>query len=91
LAIEPPPLSRRRSTSCCAKASASWSPLSTKPSASLTQKQLGERFEVKEQQIQRWEANLYSGVGVERLQEVADALGMEVKETVNYAATALPG
>lgn len=54
--------------------------------AGLTQKQLGERLEVKEQQIQRWEANLYSGVGVERLQEVADALGMEVKETVNYAA-----
>jgi ribosome-binding protein aMBF1 (putative translation factor) len=53
----------------------------------LTQKQLGERLDVKEQQIQRWEANLYSGVGVERLQEVADALGMEVKETVSYAAT----
>ncbi len=55
--------------------------------AGLTQKQLGERLEVEEQQIQRWEANLYSGVGVERLQEVADALGMEVKETVSYAAT----
>lgn len=54
--------------------------------AGLTQKQLGERLEVKEQQIQRWEANRYSGVGVERLQEVADALGMEVKETVSYAA-----
>jgi helix-turn-helix protein len=54
--------------------------------AGLTQKQLGERLEVKEQQIQRWEANLYSGVGVERLQGVADALGMEVKETVSYAA-----
>lgn len=37
-------------------------------------------------QIQRWEANLYSGVGVERLQEVADALGIEAKETVSYAA-----
>jgi ribosome-binding protein aMBF1 (putative translation factor) len=59
--------------------------------AGLTQRQLGERLEVKEQQIQRWEANLYSGVGVERLQEVADALGMEVKETVSYAAAALPG
>jgi ribosome-binding protein aMBF1 (putative translation factor) len=59
--------------------------------AGLTQKQLGERLEVKEQQIQRWEANLYSGVGVERLQEVADALGMEIKETVSYAGAALPG
>jgi ribosome-binding protein aMBF1 (putative translation factor) len=53
--------------------------------AGLTQKALGERLEVKEQQIQRWEANRYSGVGVERLQEVADALGMEVTETVSYA------
>ena len=56
--------------------------------AGLTQKALGERLGVKEQQIQRWEANLYSGVGVERLQEVADALGMEVKETVSYAVSA---
>jgi uncharacterized protein (DUF433 family) len=55
--------------------------------AGLTQKQLGERLEVEEQQIQRWEANLYSGVGVERLQEVVDALGMDVKVTVDYAAT----
>jgi ribosome-binding protein aMBF1 (putative translation factor) len=59
--------------------------------AGFTQKQLGERLEVKEQQVQRWEANLYSGVGVERLQEVADALGMEVKETVSFATAALPG
>ena len=58
--------------------------------AGLTQKQLGERLDIKEQQIQRWEANSYSGVGVERLQEVADALGMEVTETVSYAAPVLP-
>lgn len=58
--------------------------------AGLTQKQLGERLEIKEQQVQRWEANFYSGVGVERLQEVADALGMEVRETVSYSAPALP-
>ena len=58
--------------------------------AGLTQKQLGERLDIKAQQIQRWEANSYSGVGVERLQEVADALGMEVTETVRYAAPVLP-
>lgn len=58
--------------------------------AGLTQKALGEKLEVKEQQIQRWEANRYSGVGVEGLQEVADALGMEITETVSYAAPALP-
>lgn len=57
--------------------------------AGLTQKALGEKLEVKEQQIQRWEANRYSGVGVERLQEVADALGMEVTETVSYTTSAL--
>jgi ribosome-binding protein aMBF1 (putative translation factor) len=56
--------------------------------AGLTQKALGERLDVKEQQVQRWEANLYSGVGVDRLQEVADALGMAVRETVSYAAPA---
>jgi len=56
--------------------------------AGLTQKALSERLEVAEQQIQRWEANLYSGVGVDRLQEVADALGMAVRETVSYAVPA---
>jgi len=54
-------------------------------------KQLGERLEVKEQQIQRWEANNCSDVEVECLQEVADALGMEVRKTVNSASTALAG
>ena len=56
--------------------------------AGLTQKALGERLEVAEQQVQRWETNLYSGVGVDRLQEVADALGMGVRETVSYAVPA---
>lgn len=55
--------------------------------AGLTQKALGERLGIKEQQVQRWEANLYSGVGVERLQEVADAMGMGVRETVSYAVS----
>jgi transcriptional regulator with XRE-family HTH domain len=58
--------------------------------AGFTQKALAESLDVKEQQVQRWEANLYSGVGVERLQGVADALGMEVTETVSYAVSALP-
>lgn len=55
--------------------------------AGLTQKALGERLDLKEQQIQRWEANSYSGVGVERLQDIADALGMEVREMVSYAVS----
>lgn len=52
--------------------------------AGLTQRALAERLGLQEQQIQRWEASLYAGVGMERLQEIADALGMEVRETVNY-------
>lgn len=53
--------------------------------AGLTQKSLAGRLGLSEQQIQRWEATLYSGVGVERLQEIADALGMGVREVVSYA------
>lgn len=56
--------------------------------ARLTQKALAERLGLQEQQVQRWEASLYSGVGVERLQEVIDALGMGVRETVSYAVSA---
>jgi ribosome-binding protein aMBF1 (putative translation factor) len=56
--------------------------------AGLTQKALAQRLEVAEQQVQRWEVTLYSGVGVERLQEIIDALGMAVRATVRYAAPA---
>ena len=56
--------------------------------AGLTQKQLAERLGLSAQQIQRWESNLYSGVGVERLQEIADALGMGVRATISYAVPA---
>ena len=56
--------------------------------AGLTQKQLAERLGLSPQQVQRWESNLYSGVGVERLQEIADALGMGVRETISYAVPA---
>lgn len=54
--------------------------------AGLTQRALAERLGLAEQQIQRWESSLYSGVGLERLQEVADAVGMSVHETIGYAA-----
>ncbi len=56
--------------------------------AGLTQRGLAQRLGLSEQQIQRWEATLYSGVGVERLQEIADALGMGVREIVSYAVPA---
>ncbi len=53
--------------------------------ARLTQRELAERLGVPEQQVQRWEANGYAGVGIERLQEIADALKLRVLETVTYA------
>ena len=56
--------------------------------ARLTQRELAERLSVPEQQVQRWEANGYSGVGVDRLQEIADALQLQVRETVTYAVPA---
>ncbi|MHB1570358.1 MAG: helix-turn-helix domain-containing protein [Solirubrobacteraceae bacterium] len=53
--------------------------------ARLTQRELAGRLGVPEQQVQRWEANSYGGVAIERLQEIADALGVRVLETVTYA------
>jgi Zn-dependent peptidase ImmA (M78 family)/transcriptional regulator with XRE-family HTH domain len=44
----------------------------------LTQKALGERLGIQEQQIQRYEANGWSGVGFSRLVEVANVLGIDV-------------
>jgi DNA-binding transcriptional regulator YiaG len=56
--------------------------------ARLTQRQLAERIGVAEQQVQRWEANDYSGVGVHRLQEIADALGVQIHGTITYGSAA---
>lgn len=56
--------------------------------ARLTQRQVAERIGVAEQQIQRWESNEYNGVGLDRLQSVADALGMQIHETITYSSAA---
>jgi DNA-binding Xre family transcriptional regulator len=56
--------------------------------AGLTQRQLADRLGLPEQQIQRYEATKYSGVSLDRLQEVADALGMEIEERVTYSVPA---
>jgi len=56
--------------------------------ARLTQRRLAERIGVAEQQIQRWEANDYSGVGLDRLQSIADALGVQIHETITYSSMA---
>jgi HTH-type transcriptional regulator/antitoxin HigA len=50
----------------------------------LTQKELAERLSLAEQQVQRYEATLYRGVAAERLQEVADALRLKVRERFTF-------
>ena len=42
----------------------------------MTHKRLAERLNLKEQQVQRWEANDFHGVSFENLQAIADALGV---------------
>jgi hypothetical protein len=56
--------------------------------AGLTQRKLAERLGLPEQQIQRYESTLYSGASLHRLQDVADALGLEIEEQVTYARPA---
>lgn len=56
--------------------------------ARLTQRELAERLGLAEQQIQRWEANEYTGVNLERLQSIADALGIHIRETIIYRPAA---
>lgn len=59
--------------------------------AGLSQEQLAVRLGLKKQQVQGDEATRYAGVGVERLQAVADALGMEIHERVVMPAPRLKG
>jgi len=56
--------------------------------AGLTQRELAKRLGLPEQQIHRYEASLYGGVSLERLQEVADVLGIEIEEHARYAVRA---
>lgn len=48
--------------------------------AGLTQRQLGERLGLKEQQIQRYEATFYEGASFSRMVDVADAIGLVVNK-----------
>ncbi|MCC7368795.1 MAG: helix-turn-helix domain-containing protein [Chloroflexi bacterium] len=50
--------------------------------AGLSQKELARRLGLKEQQVQRYEARRYAGASLERIQAVADALGVEIHERV---------
>ncbi|HKG01825.1 MAG TPA: helix-turn-helix transcriptional regulator [Conexibacter sp.] len=56
--------------------------------AKMTQRTLADRLGVAEQQVQRWEATAYAGVGLDRLQDIADALGSRIREDVTYSSAA---
>jgi HTH-type transcriptional regulator / antitoxin HigA len=53
----------------------------------LTQKELAARLHLAEQQVQRYEATQYHGVAAERLQQVADALRLRVREVFTLENT----
>lgn len=56
--------------------------------ARLTQRELAARLGLKEQQVQRYETTHYSGVSLERLQAVLDALGIRIREEIHLPAAA---
>ena len=47
----------------------------------MTQKELGEKLGVKEQQVQRDEANQYTSAGFHRIAKVAEILDITIQET----------
>lgn len=56
----------------------------------LTQRQLAERLGLKEQQVQRYEAESYAGASLSRLQEVMRALGIELRAGLELPAHEMP-
>jgi HTH-type transcriptional regulator/antitoxin HigA len=52
-----------------------------------TQGDLAKRLDVAEQQVQRDETNRYAGAALSRLCDVAEALGVDVSETVTLRAS----
>jgi transcriptional regulator with XRE-family HTH domain len=59
----------------------------------LSQKALGDRLGLKEQQIQRYEAERYASASYSRVQAIAKAIGVEVRKEILLpsSATNLPG
>ena len=56
--------------------------------AGFTQKELAKRTGLKEQQIQRYEANDYAPANLERLQLIADALGVTISGVLTVPQSA---
>lgn len=57
--------------------------------AGLSQKDLAARLELKEQQIQKYEATDYAGASVSRLMQVAEALNLNIRKDVFLPAVGL--
>lgn len=53
--------------------------------AGLTQEDLATRLGLKKQQVQRYEASRYATANLERLNAVADALGVRIKSEIAFA------
>jgi ribosome-binding protein aMBF1 (putative translation factor) len=53
--------------------------------AGLSQKDLAERLDLKEQQIQRYEATDYCSASLTRLKEIARALGVNIAGEMTYS------
>lgn len=58
--------------------------------AGLNQRQLAERLGLKEQQIQRYEASGYEGASFNRLVDVADAIGLQVRKQLELMEPSSP-
>lgn len=58
-------------------------------SAGLSQKELSNQLGLKEQQIQRYEATNYAGANIARLRDVAQALGVHIKESLFISRTGI--
>jgi transcriptional regulator with XRE-family HTH domain len=54
----------------------------------LTQKELGKKLRIPEQQVQRYERTRYAGVSLERINEVAEAIGLQLGKTVEFQVPA---
>ena len=52
-----------------------------------TQADMARKLDVSEQQVQRDEANRYSGAALSRLCDIAEALGVDVRETLTLRAS----
>ncbi|MHC4646017.1 MAG: helix-turn-helix domain-containing protein [Planctomycetota bacterium] len=57
----------------------------------LSQRQLADAIGLKEQQIQRYEAEEYASANLSRLGEVARALGLNISEVAEFKATSQKG